>query len=83
MGTLYKIVSNGEDIQYHVSRRGRILAEYSEDPIYYSDRIAAESELERLKKSVWDYQFSNKKEIREHWINKDNLEIVEVEFEDD
>lgn len=83
MGTLYKIVSDGEDITYYYSKRGRVLAEYVDEPIYYKNRNEAESELEKLKESVWDYQFSINKEVREHWINKDNLEIVEVEFEDD
>lgn len=82
MTTFYKIVSNGEDICYFYSKKGRVMAEYADEPIYYMNRDEAESELKRLKESDWDYQFSIKKEIREHWINKDNLEIVEEEFED-
>lgn len=83
MTTFYKIVSNGEDITYCYSKRGCVLVEYTDDPIYYVDRDEAESELENLKESDWDYQFSVLKYIREGRINKDNLEIVEVEFEDD
>lgn len=82
MVTLYKIVSDGEDFSYFYSKRGRVMAEYTDDPIYYTDKNGAESELKRLKESDWDYQFSIKKEIQEHWINKDNIEIVEEEFED-
>lgn len=73
----------GDAVSLYVSKRGNVLAEYTQEPHYFDTEEQAQEMLDNVQNRAWDYNFSVAKYIRDREIKPENLHIVEVDFEDD
>lgn len=73
----------GDAVSLYVSKRGNVLAEYTQEPRYFDTEEEAQEMLSDVQNRAWDYNFSVTKYIREQEIKPENLHIMEVDFEDD
>lgn len=86
MKTLFYIVDcgdygNGDAVTLHFSKRGNVMAEYTDDPRYFDSFEEAKEFLQEIKDSKFDYSFSCLPYIRNAKIKPENLEIRETETE--
>ena len=71
----------GDAVSLYISKRGNVLAEYTDEPEYFDTMQQAQEMLNEVKNRPWDYNFSVTKYIRDKRIKRDNLNIVEASFE--
>lgn len=71
----------GDAVSLYISKKGNVLAEYTQEPEYFKSKKEASAFLKEVKSRAFDYQFSIKREIREQKIKKSNLKIVEENFD--
>lgn len=72
----------GEAVSLDISKKGNVLAEYTDNPIYFDTKEEAEELLQEVQERTWDYSFSLNKHIREQYIQAENLKIVECNFDE-
>lgn len=72
----------GDAVSLYISKKGNVLAEYTDNPIYFDTKEEAEELLKEVQERAWDYNFSISKYIREQYIKAENLEIVECNFDE-
>lgn len=73
----------GDAVSLYISKRGNVLAEYTQEPRYFDTEEQAQEMLDDVQNRAWDYSFSVTKYIREREIKPENLEIVEVDFDEE
>nr|DAK75393.1 MAG TPA: hypothetical protein [Caudoviricetes sp.]DAM80471.1 MAG TPA: hypothetical protein [Caudoviricetes sp.] len=73
----------GDAVSLYISKRGNVLAEYTQEPHYFDTEEQAQEMLDDVQNRAWDYSFSVTKYIREREIKPENLEIVEVDFDEE
>lgn len=73
----------GDAVSLYISKRGNVLAEYTAEPEYFDTEEQAQEMLDDVQNRAWDYSFSVTKYIREREIKPENLEIVEVDFDEE
>lgn len=73
----------GDAVSLYISKKGNVLAEYTQEPQYFDTKKEASDFLRDVKSRCFDYYFSNSREIREQKIRKSNLKIVEENIEDE
>ena len=73
----------GDAVSLYISKRGNVLAEYTQEPHYFDTEEQAQEMLDDVQTRAWDYSFSVTKYIREREIKPENLEIVEVDFDEE
>ena len=71
----------GDAVSLYISKKGNVLAEYTQEPEYFDTKKEASEFLKDVKSRCFDYFFSNSREIREQKIRKSNLKIVEENFD--
>lgn len=70
----------GDAVSLYISKRGNVLAEYTDDPEYFDTMQQAQEMLDEVKSRPWDYNFSTTKYILDKRIKCENLNIVETSF---
>lgn len=73
----------GDAVSLYISKRGNVLAEYTQEPHYFDTEEQAQEMLDDVQNRAWDYSFSVTKYILEREIKPENLEIVEVDFDEE
>ena len=73
----------GDAVSLYISKRGNVLAEYTQEPHYFDTEEQAQEMFDDVQNRAWDYSFSVTKYIREREIKPENLEIVEVDFDEE
>ena len=71
----------GDAVSLYISKRGNVLAEYTDEPEYFDTMQQAQEMLDEVKSRPWDYNFSTTKYIRDEKIKRENLNIVKTSFE--
>lgn len=71
---------DGDAVTLHFSKRGNVMAEYTDEPHYFETFEEADDFLQEVKDSPFDYSFSVATYIRNKEIKPENLEIRETEF---
>lgn len=74
---------NGSAVSLHFSKRGNVMAEYTDEPHYFDTFEEADDFLQKVKETSFDYCFSSTGYIRRGEIKPENLEIREEEFEEE
>lgn len=77
--TIYTIYDSkyNDGVSLHISNKGDVMAEYTQEPRVFKNKEDAEIFLEDIKNRAFNYTFSTLKYIREKYIQPENLEIVE------
>lgn len=73
----------GDAVSLYISKRGNVLAEYTAEPEYFDTEEEAQEMLDDVQNRAWDYNFSVTKYIRDRQIKPENLDIVEVDFDEE
>lgn len=73
----------GDAVSLYISKRGNVLAEYTQEPYYFDTEEQAQEMLDDVQNRAWDYNFSVTKYIRDRQIKPENLDIVEVDFDEE
>lgn len=73
----------GDAVSLYISKRGNVLAEYTAEPEYFDTEEQAQEMLDDVQNRAWDYNFSVTKYIRDRQIKPENLDIVEVDFDEE
>lgn len=86
MKNVYYIVDcgeygDGDAVTLHFSKRGNVIAEYTDDPRYFATFEEASEFLQEVKDASFDYSFSCLPYVRNRKIRPENLEIRETETE--
>ena len=83
---LYYIVDKGEygqgrAVSLGFSKKGCVMAEYTNEPEYFDTYKEVCEFLRKVKKSVFDYSFGTGYEIKNQYIKRRNLRIERDVFE--
>lgn len=73
----------GDAVSLYISKRGNVLAEYTAEPEYFDTEEEAQERLDLIKSRPFDYSFSKNPVIVDQKIKPENLDIVEVDFDEE